>query len=74
MSDRAMTPVSFAAPREAVQEREAVAGQFGLIPRWATDPTIAMSVYNARSETVADKPSFRDAWRRNSCGLTPRRI
>ena len=42
---------------------EAMAGVFGLIPHWAKDTTIARRTYNARSETVAEKPSYRDAWR-----------
>ncbi len=42
--------------------REALAGVFGLIPHWAKDTAIARRTYNARSETVADKPSYRDAW------------
>ena len=46
---------------EAVPEREAMVGMFGLVPHWATDTKIARSTYNARSETVATKPSFRDA-------------
>ena len=56
-------------PREAesgdaaVPEREAIAGIFGLVPHWAKDLKIARSTYNARSETVASKPSFRDAWK-----------
>ena len=44
-------------------ELEAMAGLFGLIPHWAKDTTIARRTYNARSETVAEKPSYRDAWR-----------
>lgn len=48
---------------EAVPLREAVLGSFGMIPHWAKDATIARRTYNARSETVAEKPSFRDAWR-----------
>ena len=47
---------------EAAPEREALPGQFGLIPHWATDTTMARHTFNARSETVAVKPSFRDAW------------
>lgn len=43
--------------------REACVGLFGLIPHWARDLTIGRKTYNARSETVAGKPSFRDAWR-----------
>lgn len=48
---------------EAVPGREALAGVFGMIPHWAKDATAARRTYNARSETVAEKPSFRDAWR-----------
>ena len=48
---------------EAVPESEAIAGQFGLVPHWATNTAVARRTYNARSETAASKPSFRDAWR-----------
>jgi putative SOS response-associated peptidase YedK len=48
---------------EAVPEREALPGLFGLIPHWATETDIVRQTYNARSETVATKPSFRDAWK-----------
>jgi len=44
-------------------EREATTGVFGLIPHWSRDTTIARRTYNARSETVTEKPSYRDAWR-----------
>ena len=39
---------------------------WGLVPFWATDPSIGGRMINARSETVAAKPSFRKAfqWRR----------
>lgn len=37
--------------------------RFGLIPSWAKDATIGRRTYNARSETVAEKPSYRAAWR-----------
>lgn len=36
---------------------------FGLIPPWARDTKIARHTYNARLETVEQKPSYRDAWR-----------
>ena len=48
---------------EAVPDREAMAGVFGMIPHWAKDEKGARHTYNARTETVAEKPSFRDAWR-----------
>ncbi len=37
--------------------------RFGLVPSWAKDGTIGRRTYNARSETVAEKPSYRAAWR-----------
>lgn len=43
-------------------ETEAMAGVFGLIPHRARDMTISRRTYNARSETVASKSSYRDAW------------
>jgi putative SOS response-associated peptidase YedK len=33
------------------------------VPHWAKDATIGRRTYNARAETVDEKPSFRDAWR-----------
>lgn len=48
---------------DAVPFRELMTGSFGLIPHWSKDDKIAKRTYNARSETVDTKPSFRDAWR-----------
>jgi putative SOS response-associated peptidase YedK len=48
---------------EAVPPLEALTGLFGLVPHWSADTKIARHTYNARSETVAAKPSFRDAWK-----------
>lgn len=42
---------------------------WGLIPSWAKEPSIASSLINARGETVAEKPSFRAAFRRRRCLL-----
>jgi putative SOS response-associated peptidase YedK len=43
--------------------------KFGLIPTWAKDNKISRHTYNARSETAAEKPSFRSAWRQRQYGL-----
>ena len=46
---------------------EATHFQWGLIPSWAKDPTMGSKMINARGETVAEKPSFRSAFRRRRC-------
>ncbi|MBK6294262.1 MAG: SOS response-associated peptidase [Rhodoferax sp.] len=48
---------------DAVPPRQAMTGLFGLVPHWAPELKIARHTFNARSETVASKPSFRDAWK-----------
>jgi putative SOS response-associated peptidase YedK len=40
---------------------------WGLIPSWAKDPSIGSRLINARAETLAEKPSFRTAFRRRRC-------
>lgn len=47
--------------------RELVPMRWGLVPHWARDPRIGYRMVNARSETVADKPAFRNAFRRRRC-------
>ena len=56
---------------EAVAPREAVAGLFGLVPHWSQDTKIARHTFNARSETVAEKPSCREAWKRAQHCIVP---
>lgn len=41
--------------------------RWGLIPRWAKDPRIGYKLINARSETAATKPSFREALAKRRC-------
>jgi putative SOS response-associated peptidase YedK len=50
-------------------QRELVRMRWGLVPRWAKDPSIGVRMINARGETIADKPSFRTAYRRHRCLL-----
>ena len=41
--------------------------RWGLIPGWAKDESIGSRLINARAETVADKPSFRSAFKHRRC-------
>ena len=41
--------------------------KWGLVPGWAKDPEIGNRLINARSETLAEKPSFRQAFARRRC-------
>ncbi len=47
--------------------RHLVLLRWGLIPAWAKDRSIASRLINARSETVAEKPSFRGAFAKRRC-------
>jgi len=44
---------------------------FGLVPPWARELKIVRSTYNARSETVGEKPSFRSAWKKRQLCVIP---
>ena len=41
--------------------------KWGLIPFWAKDPSIGNKMINARAETVPEKPSFKQAFRKRRC-------
>jgi putative SOS response-associated peptidase YedK len=41
--------------------------RWGLIPSWARDVKAGAALINARIETVAEKPSFRSAWKARRC-------
>ena len=52
---------------EAGDRRTADLYRWGLIPGWAKDPSIGNKLANARGETVAEKPTFRSAFKRWRC-------
>jgi putative SOS response-associated peptidase YedK len=41
--------------------------QWGLVPSWARDVRIGSKMFNARSETLEEKPSFRNLLKRKRC-------
>ena len=53
--------------REHEGRRRLDALQWGLIPFWAKDPKIGRRLVNARLDSVAAKPAFREAWQRRRC-------
>lgn len=58
---------SVAAIRNGEEGRELVMLRWGLVPFWAKDPSIGSRMINARAETVAEKPSYRAAFRHRRC-------
>ncbi|MGY9054255.1 MAG: SOS response-associated peptidase [Alphaproteobacteria bacterium] len=46
---------------------EATQAKWGLVPGWSKDPSIGFKTMNARSETAAEKPTFREALQRRRC-------
>ncbi len=48
-------------------ERQIELFRWGLVPHWADDPGIGNRLINARAETVAQKPAFRDAFKQHRC-------
>lgn len=57
--------VSVVVPIEGGRRLDAF--QWGLIPAWARDPGIGGKMINARAETLAEKPSFKQALVRRRC-------
>ena len=48
-------------------KRELTAFRWGLVPSWAKDVAIGSRMINARAETVAEKPAYRNAFKRRRC-------
>jgi len=64
-----IAPMIFRAPDREVPS--CVAGVFGLLPGWAKSPDFARRTYNARAESIANKPSFRQAWKARQRCVVP---
>lgn len=85
----APTQNQWAIRRGADERLEVRPLRWGLIPSWANDSAIGPPMINARAETIAEKPAFRDAlqakrcliladgyyeWQKNPGGKTPFRF
>ncbi len=74
-AETAFHPTFNAAPTQSLpvfrvsaeRGRELTLLRWGLVPSWTKDPAIGARMINARSETVAEKPAFRAAFRRRRC-------
>jgi len=58
-------PVIRQNPKEPIRELSLF--RWGLVPRWAKDPSVAAGMINARSETASTKPAFSDALKCRRC-------
>ena len=56
--------------REVAGAIEVIPAVFGMVPHWA-DMKLSRQTYNCRTETVATKPSFRNAWKKNQFCIIP---
>lgn len=52
---------------EHADQRVLVKFRWGLVPHWAKDRKIASKLINARAESVAEKPAFREVFKRKRC-------
>jgi putative SOS response-associated peptidase YedK len=63
----APTQPALACRLDATGARSLVPLRWGLVPSWARDLSVGVKAINARAETVADKPTFRAAFKARRC-------
>jgi len=68
---RTLGPFIRRARNDAGYARELVVGQWGLIPWFAKEPKLKYPTNNARGEELAQKPSYRDPWKRGQRCIIP---
>lgn len=49
--------------------RQIHVAKWGLVPGWAKDAAVGVRAFNARSETITEKPTFRAALKARRCGV-----
>lgn len=54
---------------DGVVHRQVHVAKWGLVPRWAKDAAVGVRAFNARTETVLDKPTFRAAIKSKRCAV-----
>ncbi|MGL3804589.1 SOS response-associated peptidase [Paeniglutamicibacter sp. R2-26] len=54
---------------EGATHRQVHVAKWGLVPGWAKDPAVGVRAFNARSETVLEKPTFRAAIKARRCAV-----
>jgi len=65
--NRNISPGQFIPVVSDAVSRQMALYKWGLIPGWAKDPKIGYHMFNARAETLAEKPSFRVPFLRRRC-------
>lgn len=48
-------------------KKQLIEVRWGLVPSWAKDPTIGNKMINARAETITQKASFKNAFKKRRC-------
>jgi len=61
------TVLAVTVPRDELGVRRLSGFRWGLVPWWAKDPSIGARAFNAKAETAAQKPMFRNAMARHRC-------
>lgn len=54
---------------DGTRSRRLESAKWGLVPDWAKDETVAVRAFNARSESAAEKPTFRDSVRKRRAAI-----
>jgi putative SOS response-associated peptidase YedK len=65
VAPQSFQPIVLLSPESG--ERELTVMRWGLVPFWSKDAKSAFSTINAKAETIATSPAYREAWKRRRC-------